>query len=159
MARTAKQKRATAKLVALNKRRRGTRKGMLRRTSRRAYEGLRKSSSLKRRKSTRKPMARRRSLRTKMRSVRKRTDLRGIFKRGMLGEAVKGIGAGAIAGLVFNQFAPQYSTIASTGAGYLGGGLIGMASSLFVNGGFSQLTGLLRGGSSSTSINGGLMGV
>ena len=116
MARTAKQKAATRKLVALNKRRRGTRKGMLRRTSRRAYEGLRKSSALKRRRSSTKPMARRRSIRTKMRSVRRRTDLKGIFKRGMLGEAVKGIGAGAVAGLVFNQFAPQYSTIASTGA-------------------------------------------
>jgi hypothetical protein len=157
MARTAKQKRATAKLVALNKRRKFS--TGLRRTSRRAYEGLRKSSSLKRRKSSRKPMARRRSLKTKMRSVRRRTDLRGIFKRGMLGELVKGIGAGTVAGLVFNQFAPQYSSLASTGAGYLGGGLIGMAGSLFVNGGFGGLSALIRGGSSSTSVNGGVMGV
>jgi len=144
--RTAKQKRATAKLVALNRRRGSALKRRI-------------SSSLKRRKSTRKPMAKRRSLRTKVRSVRRRTDIKGIFKRGMLGELVKGIGSGAVAGLVFNQFAPQYSTIASTGAGYLGGGLIGMASSLFVNGGFGQLTGMLRGGSSSTSVNGGIMGV
>jgi hypothetical protein len=143
--RTAKQKRATAKLVALNRRRGSALKRRI-------------SSSLKRRKSTRKPMAKRRSLRTKVRSVRRRTDIKGIFKRGMLGELVKGIGSGAVAGLVFNQFAPQYSTIASTGAGYLGGGLIGMAGSLFVNGGFGQLTGLLRGGSS-TSVNGGIMGV
>jgi hypothetical protein len=143
--RTAKQKRATAKLVALNKRRRKT------------LTKRRKTPTLIRRKTKRKTMARRRSLRTKVRSVRRRTDIRGIFKRGILGESVKGIGAGAIAGLVFNQFAPQYSTIASTGAGYLGGGLIGMVSSLFVNGGFGQLTGLLRGGS--PSVNGGVMGV
>ena len=156
MARTAKQKAATRKLVALNKRRRGTRKGMLRRTSRRAYEGLRKSSALKRRRSSKKPMARRRSIRTKMRSVRRRTDLKGIFKRGMLGEAVKGIGAGAVAGLVFNQFAPQYSTIASIGARYFGGGFIGLVSSLFVNGGFGQLTGLLRGRTTNGTVNGGM---
>jgi hypothetical protein len=30
---------------------------------------------------------------------------------------------------------------------------------LFVNGGFGQLTGMLRGGSASTSVNGGIMGV
>ena len=99
------------------KAKRSTRKGMLRKTSRKAYTFPRKSTSLKRRK-PRKSMARRRS---RMRSVvRRRTDLRGIFKRGMLGEIVKGIGSGAIAGLVVNQVAPQYSTVAATGAGFLG---------------------------------------
>ena len=142
--RTAKQKRATAKLIAFNKRRKTPLKRRI-------------SSSLKRRKSSTKPMARRRSLRTKMRSVRRRTDIKGIFKRGMIGEAAKGVGAGAMTRLVFDQFAPQYSAIAATGAGYLGGGFIGLVSSLFVNGGFGQLTGLLRGGS--TTVNGGVMGV
>jgi hypothetical protein len=136
------------------KAKRTTRKGMLRKTSRRAYKGLRKSTSLKRRK-PRKTMARRRS---RMRSVvRRRTDLRGIFKRGILGEAVKGIGSGAIAGLVVNQVAPQYSTVAATGAGFLGGGFVGALASLFVNGGFSQLTSMF-GGRPSSSVN-GVMGV
>ena len=137
------------------KARSGTKKGMIRKTSRRAYKGLRKSTSLKRRK-PRKTMAKRRS---RIRSVvRRRTDLRGIFKRGLLGESVKGIGAGAVAGLVVNQFAPQYSTVASAGAGYLGGGIVGALASLFVNGGFSQLTGLISGGSQTSRIN-GAMGV
>lgn len=115
---------------------------------------IRKSVSLKRRKPS-KTMAKRRSLKTKMRSVRRRTDLKGIFKRGLLGESVKGIGAGAIGGLVVNQFAPQYATVASTAAGYLGGGFVGALASLFVNGGFSQLTGLLSGGSTNGAVNGG----
>ena len=136
------------------KARNGTKKGMIRKTSRRAYTGLRKSTSLKRRK-PRKTMAKRRS---RMRSVvRRRTDLRGIFKRGLLGEAVKGIGAGAIGGLVVNQFAPQYSTVAATGAGFLGGGFVGALASLFVNGGLSQLTGMFSGRSNG-SVN-GVMGV
>jgi len=91
-----------------------------------------------------------------MRSVvRRRTDLRGIFKRGILGEAVKGIGSGAIAGLVVNQVAPQYSTVAATGAGFLGGGFVGALASLFVNGGFSQIAGMF-GGRSNGSVNGGM---
>lgn len=137
------------------KARNGTKKGMIRKTSRRAYEGLRKSTSLKRRK-PRKTMAKRRS---RMRSVvRRRTDLRGIFKRGLLGEAVKGIGAGAIGGLVVNQFAPQYATVASTGAGFLGGGIVGALASLFVNGGLSQITGMFGGRSNGSAVN-GVMGV
>ena len=137
------------------KARNGTKKGMIRKTSRRAYEGLRKSASLKRRK-PRKTMAKRRS---RMRSVvRRRTDLRGIFKRGLLGEAVKGIGAGAIGGLVVNQFAPQYATVASTGAGFLGGGVVGALASLFVNGGLSQITGMFGGRSNGSAVN-GVMGV
>ena len=137
------------------KARNGTKKGMIRKTSRRAYTGLRKSTSLKRRK-PRKTMAKRRS---RMRSVvRRRTDLRGIFKRGLLGEAVKGIGAGAIGGLVVNQFAPQYATVASTGAGFLGGGVVGALASLFVNGGLSQITGMFGGRSNGSAVN-GVMGV
>ena len=137
------------------KARNGTKKGMIRKTSRRAYTFPRKSTSLKRRK-PRKTMAKRRS---RLRSVvRRRTDLRGVFKRGLLGESVKGIGAGAIAGLVVNQFAPQYSTVASTGAGYLGGGIVGALASLFVNGGLSQITGMFGGRSNGSAVN-GVMGV
>tara|TARA_R100001530_G_scaffold134050_1_gene108287 strand:- start:2042 stop:2512 length:471 start_codon:yes stop_codon:yes gene_type:complete len=135
------------------KARNGTKKGMLRKTSRKAYTFPRKSAALKRRK-PRKTMARRRS---RIRSaVRRRTDLRGIFKRGILGEAVKGIGSGAIAGLVVNQVAPQYSTVAATGAGFLGGGFVGALASLFVNGGLSSITSMFGG--RTTSVN-GAMGV
>jgi len=131
-------------------------KNLIRKTSRKAYTFPRKSASLKRRKPS-KTMAKRR-LRTRARSyVKRRTDLRGIFKRGLLGEAVKGVGAGSIAGLVVNQVAPQYSTVAATGAGFLGGGIVGALASLFVNGGLSQLTGMF-GGRSNGSVN-GVMGV
>jgi len=135
------------------KARSGTKKGMIRKTSRKAYTFRRKSAALKRRK-PRKTMARRRS---RIRSaVRRRSDLRGIFKRGILGEVTKGIGAGAIAGLVVNQVAPQYSTVAATGAGFLGGGFVGALASLFVNGGLSSITSMFSG--RSTSVN-GAMGV
>lgn len=115
----------------------------------------RKSSPLKRRNKT-KSMAKRSRRSRAVRYVKRsgtyrRTDLKGIFKRGILGEAVKGIGSGAIAGLVLNRVAPQYSLIGSTGAGFLGGGLVGAVSSLFVNGGLNQLTGMFGGSPAQTN--------
>lgn len=141
--RTAKQKAATKRLIAFNKAKRKTPKKS------------RKSTSLKRSK-PRKSMAKRQKVKS---FVRRRTDLKGIFKRGALGEAVKGVGAGSITALVTNQFMPQYTPITSTVAGFLGGGIIGGISSLLVNGGIGQLLSFANIGRSNAVVNGGGMGV
>ena len=126
------------------KKKRGTTKGMVRKTARRAFEGKRKSTTkrrvtktIKRRSSSSKPMARRRSIR---RTARRGS--RGIgssLKTGIIGDVVKGIGAGSLVGLVMARVAPNSSItpIASTGAAFLTGGLVGGAANLLLTGGLS----------------------
>jgi hypothetical protein len=135
------------------KKKRGTTKGMVRKTARRAFEGKRKTTTkrrvtktIKRRSSTRKPMARRRSIR---RTARRGS--RGIgssLKTGIIGDVVKGIGAGSLVGLVMARVAPNSSItpIASTGAAFLSGGLVGGAANLLLTGGLS-LGGIFGGAS------------
>ena len=124
------------------KKKKGTTKGMVRKTARRAFEGKRKTTTkrrvtktIKRRSSTSKPMARRRSIR---RTARRGS--RGIgssLKTGIIGDVVKGIGAGSLVGLVMARVAPNSSItpIASTGAAFLSGGLVGGAANLLLTGG------------------------
>ena len=126
------------------KKKKGTTKGMVRKTARRAFEGKRKTTTkrrvtktIKRRSSTSKPMARRRSIR---RTARRGS--RGIgssLKTGIIGDVVKGIGAGSLVGLVMARVAPNSSItpIASTGAAFLSGGLVGGAANLLLTGGLS----------------------
>ena len=135
------------------KKKRGTTKGMVRKTARRAFEGKRKTTTkrrvtktIKRRSSTRKPMARRRSIR---RSSRRAS--RGIgssLKTGVIGDVVKGIGAGSLVSLVMSRVAPNSSItpIASTGAAFLTGGIVGGAANLLLTGGLS-LGGIFGGAS------------
>lgn len=137
------------------KKKKGTTKGMVRKTARRAFEGKRKSSTkrritktIKRRTTTKKPMAR------KTRIVRRSRSIgRGIgssFKTGIIGDVVKGIGAGSLVGLVMARIAPNSSItpIASTGAAFLTGGLVGGAANLILSGGLSNLGGIFGGGAS-----------
>ena len=126
------------------KKKRGTTKGMVRKTARRAFQGKRKSTTkrrvtktIKRRSSSSKPMARRRSIR---RTARRGS--RGIgssLKTGIIGDVVKGIGAGSLVGLVMARVAPGSSItpIASTGAAFLTGGIVGGAANLLLTGGLS----------------------
>ena len=126
------------------KKKKGTTKGQVRKTARRAFEGKRKSTTkrrvtktIKRRSSSSKPMARRRSIR---RTARRGS--RGIgssLKTGIIGDVVKGIGAGSLVGLVMARVAPNSSItpIASTGAAFLTGGLVGGAANLLLTGGLS----------------------
>ena len=135
------------------KKKRGTTKGMVRKTARRAFEGKRKTTTkrrvtktIKRRSSTRKPMARRRSIR---RTARRGS--RGIgssLKTGVIGDVVKGIGAGSLVSLVMSRVAPNSSItpIASTGAAFLTGGIVGGAANLLLTGGLS-LGGIFGGAS------------
>ena len=107
------------------------------------------TKTIKRRTTTRKPMAKRRT-----RIVRRSRSVgRGIgssFKTGIIGDVVKGIGAGSLVGLVMSRVAPNSSItpIASTGAAFLTGGLVGGAANLILSGGLSNLGGIFGGGAS-----------
>ena len=155
MARTAAQKRATKKLVALNKRRRkGTTKGMVRKTARRAFEGKRKSSTKKRKSSSSnrrtpiKSMARRRRS-----SVRRAgSSAKNLLTSGIVGKAVTGIGAAALVGTVMNRILPgsPITGIAQPIAAYAAGGAVGAVTSVILNGGLSTITGFLGGQQAAT---------
>jgi len=154
--RTAAQKAATRKLVALNKRRRkGTTKGMLRKTSRRAFE-KRKSSKTKRKSSSSnrrtpiKSMARRRS-----RSIRRAgSSAKNLLTSGIVGKAVTGIGAAALVGTVMNRILPgsPITGIAQPIAAYAAGGAVGAVTSVILNGGLSTITGFLGGQQATPSV-------
>ena len=107
------------------------------------------TKTIKRRSTPRKTMAKRRT-----RIVRRSRSVgRGIgssFKTGIIGDVVKGIGAGSLVGLVMARVAPNSSItpIASTGAAFLTGGLVGGAANLILSGGLSNLGGIFGGGAS-----------
>ena len=107
------------------------------------------TKTIKRRTTTRKPMAKRRT-----RIVRRSRSVgRGIgssFKTGIIGDVVKGIGAGSLVGLVMARVAPNSSItpIASTGAAFLTGGPVGGAANLILSGGLNNLGGIFGGGAS-----------
>ena len=153
--RTAAQKAATRKLVALNKRRRkGTTKGMVRKTARRAFEGKRKSSKTKRKSSSSnrrtpiKSMARRRRSRVR----RAGSSAKNILTSGIVGKAVTGIGAAALVGTVMNRILPgsPITGIAQPIAAYAAGGAVGAVTSVLLNGGLGSITGFLGGQQAAT---------
>ena len=109
----------------------------------------RKTTTTNRRRTPRKSMVKRRT------TIRRRTSSmgRGIgssLKTGVIGDVVKGIGAGSLVSLVMSRVAPNSSItpIASTGAAFLSGGLVGGAANLILTGGLSQLGGMFGGGAS-----------
>jgi hypothetical protein len=112
----------------------------------------RKTAKVKRRTTIRKPMVRRR---TRTRSIRRRSSrafggIGSSLKTGVIGDVVKGIGAGSLVSLVMSRVAPNSSItpIASVGAGFLTGGVVGGAANLILSGGLSQLGGIFGGGAS-----------
>ena len=72
------------------------------------------------------------------------------LKTGVIGEVVKGIGAGSLVSLVMSRVMPNspITPIAATGAAFLTGGLVGGAANLIVSGGLGQLGGMFGGGAS-----------
>jgi len=147
---TAKQLAARRKFARImksggfKKRKSSTKKGMVRKTARRAFEGKRKTTTkrritktIKRRSSSNKPMARRRTIRRA--ASRSSKGIGSSLKTGIIGDVVKGIGAGSLVGLVMARVAPNSSItpIASTGAAFLTGGLVGGAANLLLTGGLS----------------------
>ena len=108
----------------------------------------RKSTPLKRATPRKRTMVKRR---TKI-ARRSRNVGRGIgssLKTGIIGEVVKGIGAGSLVGLVMSRVAPNSSItpIASTGAAFLAGGLTGGIAQVVLSGGLSSFGSIFGGAS------------
>ena len=108
----------------------------------------RKATPLRRAAPRKRTMVRRRS---KIRRVARRGS-KGIgssLKTGVIGDVVKGIGAGSLITLVMSRVAPGSSItpIASTGAAFLTGGIVGGAANLILTGGLGQLGGMFGGAS------------
>jgi len=106
------------------------------------------TKTIKRRSTPRKPMARRRTITRRV--SRKGRGIGSSLKTGVIGDVVKGIGAGSLVSLVMSRVAPNSSItpIASTGAAFLTGGIVGGAANLILSGGLS-LGGIFGGGASS----------
>jgi len=154
MARSAAQKRATRKLVALNKRKRkGTTKGMVRKTARRAFE-KRKSSKTKRKSSSSNRRTPIRSMARRRRSSARRagSKISNVLTSGLVGKAVTGIGAAALVGTVMNRILPgsPITGIAQPIAAYAAGGAVGAVTSVLLNGGLGSITGFLGGQQAAT---------
>ena len=154
MARSAAQKRATKKLVALNKRKRSTRKGQVRKTARRAYEGIRKKSKSKRKSSSSNRRTPIKSMARRRRSSSRRigSKFSNVLTSGLVGKAVTGIGAAALVGTVMNRILPgsPITGIAQPIAAYAAGGAVGAVTSVLLNGGLGSITGFLGGSQAAT---------
>ena len=150
--RTAKQKAATRKLVAMNKRRarKTTTKGKVRKTARRAYEPKRKSSTNKRKSSPSNTRKRSNSM-PKRRAIQKKA--KNFLKSGIIGQAVTGIGAAALIGTVMNRVLPgsPITSIAQPIAAYAAGGGVGAVASVVFSGGLNSITGFLGGQQNGTT--------
>ena len=105
------------------------------------------TKTIKRRSAPRKTMARRRTITRRV--SRKGRGIGSSLKTGVIGDVVKGIGAGSLVSLVMSRVAPNSSItpIASTGAAFLTGGIVGGAANLILSGGLS-LGGIFGGGAS-----------
>jgi len=111
------------------KRKKSTRKGQIRRTSRRAYEGLKRKArkSYKRRKSS---------------SGMKFPKFGGTAKKIAIG-----LGAAQLAGLALGFFAPQLVPIAKPVAALAAGGVAGVAAELVLDQGLlGNMMGIFGGG-------------
>jgi hypothetical protein len=108
----------------------------------------RKTTPLRRASPRKRIMVRRRSriVRTARRGSK---GLGSSLKTGVIGDVVKGIGAGSLITLVMSRVAPNSSItpIASTGAAFLSGGIVGGAANLILTGGLGQLGGIFGGAS------------
>ena len=154
MARSAAPKRATRKLVALNKsKRKGTTKGMVRKTARRAFE-KRKTSKIKRKSSSSNRRTPIRSMAKRRRSSARRagSKISNVLTSGLVGKAVTGIGAAALVGTVMNRILPgsPITGIAQPIAAYAAGGAVGAVTSVLLNGGLGSITGFLGGQQAAT---------
>ena len=111
------------------KRKKSTRKGQIRRTSRRAYEGIKRK--------TRKSYKRRESS-----SGMKMPKIPSVIKKVAIG-----VGAASLAGMAVGLIAPQFSGIARPIAALAAGGIPGVAGELLINQGLlGNITGMFGGG-------------
>jgi hypothetical protein len=111
------------------KRKKSTRKGQIRRTSRRAYEGIKRK--------TRKSYKRKESS-----SGMKMPKIPSVIKKVAIG-----VGAASLAGMAVGIIAPQFSGIARPIAALAAGGIPGVAGELLINQGLlGNITGMFGGG-------------
>ena len=144
--RTAAQKAATKNLVAFNKRKasKSTKKSTAKK--RKTTPKSRKPTTTNKRSTPKRTMAKKRF--TRARKTGK--SISSSLKTGVIGEVVKGIGAGSLVSLVMSRVMPNspITPIAATGAAFLTGGIVGGAANLIVSGGLGQLGGMFGGGAS-----------
>ena len=92
--------------------------------------------------------------RQKAKSFGKKVTSGNIFKTGLIGKAVLGIGAATVAGLVVNQVAPQFSGIVKPAAAFVAGGPIGGLASVVLSGdGFSAFGSMFGQNSPKTEVS------
>ena len=108
----------------------------------------RKTTPINKTKTKRKTMVSRRKTRYTRRARSSGLKIGNSLKTGIIGEVVKGIGAGSLVGMVLNRVMPDsnITPIASTAAAFLAGGVTGGAAQVVLSGGLSSLGGLFGGG-------------
>ena len=109
----------------------------------------RKSTPLKRATPRKRTMVKRRSRISRV-ARRGSKGIGSSLKTGVIGDVIKGIGAGSLITLVMSRVAPNSSItpIAATGAAFLTGGIVGGAANLVLSGGLGQLGGIFGGSAS-----------
>ena len=129
--------------------------GFKKKSKRTTTKAKRKTTTTRRKTTTTNTRAPRKSMVKRRSTIRRRSSSmgRGIgssLKTGVIGDVVKGIGAGSLVSLVMSRVAPNSSItpIAATGAAFLTGGIVGGAANLILTGGLSQLGGMFGGGAS-----------
>ena len=128
--------------------------GFKKKSKRTTTKAKRKTTTTRRKTTTTNTRAPRKSMVKRRSTIRRRSSSmgRGIgssLKTGVIGDVVKGIGAGSLVSLVMSRVAPNSSItpIAATGAAFLTGGIVGGAANLILTGGLSQLGGMFGGAS------------
>ena len=128
-------------------------------TVRKSRTKLRKTTKVKRKSIRLKRAAPRKRTMVKRRTRYTRSARKGgmrigsSLKTGIIGEVVKGIGAGSLVGLVMSRVAPNSSItpIASTGAAFLAGGVTGGIAQVVLSGGLSSFGSMFGGASAPVS--------
>jgi hypothetical protein len=107
----------------------------------------RKATKINKTKTKRKSMVSRRKRYTR-RARSSGLKIGSSLKTGIIGEVVKGIGAGSLVGTVMGRVMPDspITPIASTGAAFLAGGVTGGIAQVILSGGLANLGGLFGGG-------------
>lgn len=112
----------------------------------------RKTSTINKTKPRRKTMVSRRK-RYSRRARSGGLKIGNSLKTGIIGEVVKGIGAGSLVGMVLGRVMPDsnLTPIASTGAAFLAGGLTGGIAQVVLSGGLSSFGGMFGGNQNVTA--------
>jgi len=137
--------------------------GFKRKSSKRQVPKRRKAS-IKRRKSTtiKTSKTKRKTMVSRKRFTRRAKSgglkIGSSLKTGIIGEVVKGIGAGSLVGMIMSRVMPNsaITPIASTGAAFLAGGVTGGIAQVVLSGGLASFGGLFGGGISAPQQESGV---